>query len=269
VNKAQGKAAKQQVAERLKAMLLRRPRESLVANKEVGRIVEMYGDRHPTSGELVSRCNALEDLLRVDIPDLAVRRGFKRSLSKVGNRMSAGLMVYEPRAVEQGGRTLLGAYSYTIILKSSEAWVVVSIEPAVTQSHLFQRIIERSSRPVASFAEVQVALSDVWIALMWMRSRRVLSGRGFIPHEFMTPWEDGLLFGKVEKLTGLADGATEPLVYVVRAGPPQRHFLPDFYSGGGERVNAFTHTFVGPLSFDPIRSPCEISSRGLSRRTTK
>jgi hypothetical protein len=86
---------------------------------------------------------------------------------------------------------------------------------------------------------------------MWMRSKRVLSGRGFIPHEFMTPWEGGLLFGKVEKLVGLPDGSTKPLVYVVGTGPPQRYYLPDFYSEGDKRVNAFTHTFVGPHELRP------------------
>ena len=162
---------------------------------------------------------------------------------------------------EQDGRTFLGAYSYTIILKPSEAWLVTSIEPAATQPHLFQRLIERSTQAVESFAEVQEKLSDVWIALMWMRSRRVLSGRGFFPHEFMTPWEDGLLFGKVEKLVGLPVGSTQPLVYVVNAGPAQRHYLPDFYLEGDKRVNVFTHTFVGPSELRPH----QIALRDMNR----
>jgi hypothetical protein len=95
------------------------------------------------------------------------------------------------------------------------------------KQHLFQRIIERSGQAVDSFAEVLERLSDVWLALMWMRSHRILSGRGFIPHEFMTPWENGLLFGKVEKLVGLPDA--KPLVYIVRSGPAQRGYLPDLY----------------------------------------
>ena len=160
-------------------------------------------------------------------------------------------MIYEPRAAERDGRVLLGAYNYTIILKPSKAWIVSSIEPALTQSHLFQRIIERSSETIDSFAEVQARLSDIWFALLWMRSRRVLSGRGFIPHEFMTPWEHGLLFGKVEKLEGLPEGAAAPLVYVVRTGSPERHYLPDFYAEGQNRVNVFTHTFVGPGELRP------------------
>jgi hypothetical protein len=159
-------------------------------------------------------------------------------------------MIYEPRAFEQDGRVLLGAYNYTIILKPSRAWIVVSIEPALTQSHLFQRLIERSSETIDSFAKVQERLSDVWFAMMWMRSHRVLSGRGFIPHEFMTPWEGGLLFGKVEKVEGLPEAAA-PLVYVVRKGPPERHYLPDFYAEGRNRVNVFTHTFVGPGELRP------------------
>jgi hypothetical protein len=245
LNNERRKAAKQHVAERLKAMLLRRPGDSLPADKVVRRIVELYGNQHPTPDELVPRRNILEDILRADIPDLTVRRGFKKSHSKDGERTSAVLMIYEPRVVKQGERTFLGAFHYTIILKPSEAWVVLSVEPAVTQSHLFQRIIERSGQAVDSFAEVQERLSDVWIALMWMRSHRILSGRGFIPHEFMTPWEDGLLFGNVEKLMGLPDA--KPLVYIVRSGPAQRRYLPDLYLEGDNRLNAFTHTFVGPV----------------------
>jgi hypothetical protein len=252
VNKVQRKAAKQQVAERLNAMLLRRPGDSLPADKVVQRIVEVYSDRHPTPAELALHCAALEEILRADLPDLTVRRGFKKSLSRDGGRASAGLMVYEPRVAERDGRTFLGAHNYTIILKPSEVWVVASIEPAITQSHLFQRIVERSSEAVESFAEVQERLSDVWIPLMWMRSRRVLSGRGFIPHQFMTPWEDGMLFGKVEKLVGLPVGSAQPLVYVLKAAEqPQRHHLPDFYSEMNSRVNAFTHTFVGPTELRP------------------
>jgi hypothetical protein len=246
VEKVRAKAAKQDVAERFEAMLSRRPGASLVADKVVRRVVEVYGDRHPTAAELASRRNVLEDILRADLPDLTVRRGFKKSLPRDGDRTSAGLMVYEPRAVERDGRTFLGAYNYAIVLKPSEASIISSIEPAVTQSHLFQRIIERSGKTIDSFADVQERLSDVWLVLLWMRSRRILSGRGFIPHEFMTPWDDGLLFGKVEKIDGLAEAAAAPLVYVARVGPPQRDYLPDFYAEEGQRVNAFTHTFVGP-----------------------
>jgi hypothetical protein len=251
VDKAKASEAKQKVAERFEAMLSRRPGASLVADKVVRRIVEVYGERPPTADQLVSRRKVLEDILRADIPDLTVQRGFRKPASRDGDRTSAGLMIYEPRAVEQDGRVFLGAYNYTIILKPSKAWIVSSIEPAVTQPHLFQRIIERSSMTIESFAEVQARLSDVWFTLLWMRSRRVLSRRGFIPHEFMTPWEDGLLFGKVEKLEGLAEGAAAPLVYVVRTGPPERHYLPDFYAEGPNRVNVFTHTFVGPGELRP------------------
>jgi hypothetical protein len=50
----------------------------------------------------------------------------------------------------------------------------------------------------------------------------------------MTPWEDGLLFGKVEKLEGLPGGAAAPL-----------------YAEGRNRVNVFTHTFVGSADLRP------------------
>ena len=232
-------------------MLLMRPGESFVANKIVERIVEIYGNRHPTSSELVSRRNSLERVLCADIPDCTVRRGLKKSLSNGGGRTAAGLMLYEPRPVQRGERTLIGAYNYTIILKPSEAWMVTSIEPAATQAHLFQRIVERSNSKLPSLAHIQERLSDVWIPLMWMRSRRVLSGRGFIPHEFMTPWDNGLLFGKVEKIDDLPAWAANPLVYIVRAGSPQRYSPPDFYSEADKRVNAFTHTFVGSAELRP------------------
>jgi hypothetical protein len=81
----------------------------------------------------------------------AVQRGFKRSISRDGDRTSAGLMIYEPRPVEQDSRMFLGAYNYTIILKPSKAWIVTSVEPATTQPHLFHRIIERSSETIDSF----------------------------------------------------------------------------------------------------------------------
>jgi hypothetical protein len=213
VDRTKAREAKQKVAERFEAMLSRGPGASLVADKVVARVVEVYGDRHPTAAQLVSRSKVLEDILRGDIPDLTVQHGFRRSVSRDGDRKSAGLMIYEPRAIERDGRLFLGAYNYTIILKPSKAWIVSSIEPAVTQSHLFQRIIERSSETIDSFAGVQGRLSDVWFALMWMRSRRVLSGRGFIPHEFMTPWEDGLLRkgGEARRSSGRDCGAARSM----------------------------------------------------------
>ena len=65
------------VVERLRAMLLRRPGHSLPCDQVVRRIVEVYGNRHPTPVELSSRRKVLEDILRADIPDLTVRRGFR------------------------------------------------------------------------------------------------------------------------------------------------------------------------------------------------
>jgi hypothetical protein len=64
VEKVRAKAAKREVAERFEAILSKRPGASLVAEKVVRRVVEVYGDRRPTGAELAFRRNLLEDILR-------------------------------------------------------------------------------------------------------------------------------------------------------------------------------------------------------------
>jgi hypothetical protein len=241
--------AKQRAAARLDVMTRQRPGSSLVVDRVMARAVEVYGDHHPSSAELLPRRKMLEELLRSDIPDVTVRHGHKKSLSKNKNRNAAGLMLYEPRPYKVDKRTLIGAYSYTVVLKPSELWLLSSIEPAMTQSHLYERIFERSGNFDIGIAEIQEQLSDIWIPLLWMRSRRVLAGRGFIPHEFMTPWNDGLFFGRVEKVQV---GAAKPLVHVVTSSKgTQRYPLPDFYGDGENRISAFTNTFVDATNLKP------------------
>jgi hypothetical protein len=114
------KAAKQQVAAHLDVINFQRPSGSLLADRVLARAIEVHevhGNRHRLPAELLSCRNALEKLLRSDIPDMTVRHGFKKSLSKDKNRNAAGLMLYEPHALKVEGRTLLGAYSYTVVLK--------------------------------------------------------------------------------------------------------------------------------------------------------
>ena len=107
-------AAKQQVAARLDAIGVQRPSGSFVADRVMARVVEVYGDHHPLATELATRRNTLEKILRSDIPDVIVRRGFKKSLSRDMSRNAAGLMLYEPRPNKVENRTLVGAHSYTI-----------------------------------------------------------------------------------------------------------------------------------------------------------
>jgi len=201
----------------------------------------------------MSRRNTLEKILRSDIPDVTVRRGFRKSLSKFKNRNAAGLMLYEPRPYRDGKRTLIGAYSYTLVLKPSEIWLLASTEPAMTQSHLFERIFERSGESDVGIAGIQETLSDIWLPLMWMRSRRVLAGRGFIPHEFMTPWNGGLFFGKMEKVEKLPEGLASPTVHVVtsKTKGTLSYILPDLYGEGDKRSLAFTNTFVDSTKLQP------------------
>jgi hypothetical protein len=113
-------AAKQQVAARPDAIGVQRPSGSFVADRVMARVVEVYGDHHPLATELATRRNTLEKILRSDIPDVIVRRGFKKSLSRDMSRNAAGLMLYEPRPSKVENRTLVGAYSYTIVLKPLE-----------------------------------------------------------------------------------------------------------------------------------------------------
>jgi hypothetical protein len=110
-------AAKELVAARLDAIGLQRPVGSLVAGRVLARAVEVYGNRHPLAAELLSRRNTLEKLLRSDIPDVTVRHGCKKSLSKDKNKNAAGLMLNEPRACKVDKRTLIYAHSYTVVLK--------------------------------------------------------------------------------------------------------------------------------------------------------
>jgi hypothetical protein len=60
---------------------------------------------------------------------MRVWRGFKKSLSKDKNRSAAGLMLYEPRPLTVENRTLLGAYSHTVVLKPLEIWLLTAQSP--------------------------------------------------------------------------------------------------------------------------------------------
>jgi hypothetical protein len=135
----------------LRAISLKRPWKALVADKVLTRVIEIAG---PTG--LVERRNLLEENLRLDIPDLNIKRAIKRSLSKdiTKDKNAVGLMVYETRVAHQGATTLITGVSYTIVLKRFEYWFLVGIDPQMTRSHLYERIQERLGGFV-SFAELQ------------------------------------------------------------------------------------------------------------------
>ena len=154
------------------------------------------------SGKMIEpneRRGLLEEYVRSDIPDLAVIRGRKKSLSK--NRNAAGLMLYEPRVSELNGRIYVTGVSYTVILKKFEYWLIVGIDPQMTRSHLYERIQERMGS-VEKIANVSEVLSDIWTPLVRMRNLR---GGIRTPLQFFTPWNDGLFYGRVMSadVTGL------------------------------------------------------------------
>jgi len=219
---------------------IREMRPDRPADRVLSRAVAVFGERPPTSQELLSRRLILEKILRKEIPDAVIRVAQRRSLSK--SKTCSALMIYEARPGSPSERSIMGAMCYTVVFKTSEIWFISAIEPAGTQSHLFERVVERTGGEGFSFSLTQGIFSDIWAPLLWMRNRRLVGGRGFIPHDFMVPWSGGLFFGVVETIDR-AEGAA-PMVTVVNSGGTFSHYLPDFYAENGKRIWAFTKTFV-------------------------
>lgn len=221
---------------------------ALPADTILKHAVETYSEgQQPFSPrELIAKRNKLISLLGSLIPDAEIQQGQLKSLSK--RKAAAGLMIYEPRPFQAENRVIIGAYCHSLILKASEIWMITSIEPGGTQSHLFERLYERADSNAFSISAVQSNASNVWAPLLWVRNKRILQNQAFIPHDFMTPWRNGLLFGNFEKIDL---GEAAPLLAVVSTRGTEKSYLPDFYAEGKNRVWAFTSTFVGEAHLKP------------------
>jgi hypothetical protein len=217
---------------------LKRPWGTLVADKVLARVIEIVG---PTG--LIERRNSLEENLRLDIPDLDIKRGIKKSLSKdvYKDKSAVGLMVYEPRISDKGATIFITGASYTIVLKQFEYWILAGIDPQLMRSHLYERIQERFGDFV-SVAELQDKLSEIWTPLVWMKIQK---GGISTPLQYFTPWNGGLFYGKVRSADVEANSNVIARAANAMHGSKDFEFTDEYSTKDGKkRLWATTPTFV-------------------------
>lgn len=231
--------ARQLVAERMDAISTQRPIGSSPADLILARAVELYEGRSLRSRDLVAAAKRLASNLLGDIPDAVIELS-PRSVSPAPRQVVVN--VFEPRVVVGEGLVQIAAENNAVALTASGIHSTRGILPGRTGAHLFERIAERGGS-VTSFAQIMLRLSRLWPTLLLMRARQRQAGRGVPPSAIVTPFDDGLLFGAVEKVVGMPPMGMTAAV-VDRMGTRNR-ILRDWYAEGGEKVWVDTKTFVG------------------------
>lgn len=212
------------------------------------------GDMLPTQNNLLICRNKLEEIFIEKFPSsIVIERGRRKSVSRTRN--SVGLAFYQPRSFETDRRRVFGAYSHTFLMRAGEIVLISSIEPAATQTHLFKRLCERQGTTI-SFPRLQLQCSNIWLPLIWMRNRRMIQRRGFIPHDFFTPWNGGLFLGDLQRLEEMSEAA--PWIITVSSSGVEQKRLRDPYLEGEKRLLAFTNTFISAEKLKPHQRELQI-----------
>ena len=256
----------QRESKRKTEFLLKRIREvrpDRPSDRIMARAVELMNQYAPIAKELVLIINRLHEMLKNDIPDASFFLRKKKTLSQA--KTGAALMVYEPRPCLESGRWFVGAVCNTVVFKTNEIRMLITIEPGFASDHLYSRIIERAGGAGFDFAATQQIFSDVYLPLLWMRSYRHRVGRGSIPYQFFVPRPDGMFFGNIETIEGKdLVPHMAPQVVVVNDHGTNTHTLYDVYSNGKKRIMASTKTFVdlGKLKDHQKRIHVKVSEFG-------
>ena len=233
------KKAKRIVRQRYDDVLGARPVNSRPADQILRAAVALYSDGPIPRRNLKAAISKLEANIRRELPDLAALRA-PRSVSLKPERV--GLMIYETRAITEQGDRIITAENHSVVLEEGRVVFISGLFPGGTRPHLFERIHERESRR-KTMAEVLLQLSDIWPTLLWMRTEQRRHGRGAPLKVVMTPFANGLLFGSLDKVEGIAP--TGPTVAVVDRFGQQSRQTYDFYGdGNGNRLWAMSKTFV-------------------------
>lgn len=143
--------------------------------------------------------------------------------------------------------TLFGANIYTFTFWRSGVWFLSTNEPFYTTEHIHERFLERASNQPQSLAAGQDSLSILWPTLIELGQQRRRQGRWGNVTYFLTPLDDGLVFGDMEKMEmneEIAD-AVLPVLLDCEDGVATQHKFSDPYSNGIERLFVCGRTFVG------------------------
>ena len=235
----EAKRAKRLVRDRFNEVIAARPFGSRPADKILSHAADLYRDGPIEPRALKASIARLEATIRSDLPDLVIQRAPRTASPKP---KKVGLIVYETRAIVEEGQRFITAENHSVVLTERSIVFISGLLPGGSRTHLFERVFERGGRS-RMLAEIQLQLSALWPTLLWMRTQQRLQGRGKPLAVMMTPFEDGLLFGSLQKVDALP--AAGPTVVVVRIGGQETRTLRDFYGDEkGTRLWAMTNTFV-------------------------
>lgn len=237
--KPAAKKAKRVIKQRFEDVYQARPANSRPADQILKAAVDLYANGSIARRDLKAAIAKLEAVIRQSLPDLTVTRA-PRSVSKKPERV--GLMIHETRAAEEDAERIVTVENHSIVLEEKRVIFISGLLPGGSRPHLFERVFERD-RQKKPLAEIVLCSADIWPTLIWMRTEQRLAGRGSPITVMMTPFANGLMFGRLEKLDAMPPaGPTVAIVEQVKQKPYQ---LDDFYGdANGNRLYARTTTYV-------------------------
>jgi len=150
------KQAKNQVAEQINAILELKHKTPLPDDILIDALA-VYTGRPLAASKLLMQARRISERIRKEIPDTDVLVRSAKSLSI--QRRAAAVSVYGARPVSMSNVTYFGAYFNSLVFKPDRLLFHSAIEPAMTNGHLYERIISRSQHPSTSFSEAQGRLS--------------------------------------------------------------------------------------------------------------
>lgn len=207
-----------------------------------------YKDGKLQAGQHRLAAQDMADYLRRTMVDCEILNGEARSLGKAGH--ACGVTIYSAKPIREGDRMYLGAYFHAIIFRRNELWVLGSIEPSITTTHLHERILERSKEIYPNFTAAQKRLSIFWPLLIEAGNQlRRERGSSTPIHHFVYPWADGLLLGEIQKVS--LQSVARPNFLCFRNNIGKLRDLQDAYTKDDQRLLVYVKTFVGPDQMKP------------------
>jgi hypothetical protein len=211
------------------------------------RALEGYSGTDLSWSEIRNKAIDFRNYVSAQVSDCTIRHAFQRPLGKKLPATSVSIFRLMANPLRHS-ETLFGAIVHTFTFWPSRAWILTTVDPLCTTDHLHQRLVQRAAGNLRSLAQAQDDLSILWPTLVQLHQRRRVQGRlGGVGH-FVSPMDDGLIFGDLQRndFDGIADVAVAaPTLVDFRNGATFEQKLLDFHSNDHERLMVIVRTYVG------------------------
>ena len=194
--------------------------------------------------EIRDKAIEFRNYVSAQVADCTIRQVFRRPLGRRTTAASVSIFRLAAKPLRLS-ETFFGAYDYTFTFWPDKLWFLSTVDPANTTDHLHRRLVARAAGNIRSLAQAQDDLSTLWPTLMELGNRRRSQGCPADVAHFISPLEEGLVFGEFQKNDFERVEEAAPRLTMFHNGAVAEQKLFDYYSVGQKRAMVLFKTYIG------------------------